>query len=200
MASDVTVTVPAFAPIKLPQRCCYCLAPATTTAPLRVFASGVRVSRTRKTSLKYDLPVPYCERHGAQARRLRRSDRAVAVALFVAMAALLAGFDLAAGRALRELGGLVWLAATVLVMITLALAAVLLYTGGRLLLSRRDPAVAAQRRGGTLGAQATCQAAHRPAAEGEPALLVLRLTFHNDEFAAQTAALHGVAASPAAGA
>jgi hypothetical protein len=198
MASDITIIAPAFAPVRFPERCCYCLAPATTTLPLRVFLSRVRVSRTRTTSIKDRLPLPYCDAHGSLARRLNGYDRVATVVLLALAGALLIGFDLSAGRALREIGGFAWFSALLLAMALLAFGAVVLYTGGRLLLSRREPAIRDHSYRGLLGVRAAFQVARRPTVEWEQPLLAITLTLQNDEFAAQTAALHGVEARPAA--
>jgi hypothetical protein len=115
--------------------------------------------------------------------------------LFIAASLALFGIQLIAGSALRTSGALLWYCATLLMMALLALGAVALYAGGRWLLQRRYPATADHVYRRALGVGTTTRLARRPA-EGEPVVLAITFSFHNDLFATVMAALHGTQARP----
>jgi hypothetical protein len=195
MMSDVTIHAPPYTPVRFPERCCYCLEPASTAVPVTVAARSVRVSRTRKTSIVYAVQLPYCAAHGAQARLLQRYDRRATIILFVAAALALFGIQLAVGGALRAIGPLVWYGTTLLMMVVLAIGAALLYMGGRRLLRRRYPATADHVYRGGLGASTSTRLFRKPK-DDEALLLAITFTFHNAAFADLMAALHNTQARP----
>lgn len=197
MASDVTIYAHPYTPVKFPSRCCYCLEPATTTVPVTVAHRKLRVSRTRTTSITYPLQMPYCATHGAQARRLQQYDRRATIVLIIAAAVTLFVIQLLLGRALRAYGALVWYGATLLMIALLALGVVWLYAIGRWLLKRRYPATADHVYRGGLGVSTATRLARRPA-EGEPVVLAITVTCHNEAFATLLAALHDTQARPTA--
>lgn len=196
MASEVTVESRPHAPVAFPPRCCYCLAPATTTHPVRVQLPKVRTGRYTRARFAFPVAVPYCAAHGADARRFDRFDSLATAGLFAGAIVLLVAFELTAGAALRAMGAAIWWCATVLVMAALGVGGALIYVGLRRMLRRRYPAADAHSYSGTLGVRTASRALPRADPRAELAVAIT-FTFSNDAFAAEMAALHGVEARSA---
>jgi hypothetical protein len=60
MTSQVTIQSHLPEPVALPPLCCYCLEPATTTHPVRVFFAKLSIATHTKLSSHDELPMPYC--------------------------------------------------------------------------------------------------------------------------------------------
>lgn len=196
MASEVTIHSHPYAQIAFPPVCCSCLEPATTTHPLVVRLRKVRTGPHTKVSFSYPLQVPYCAIHGREARFFSRYDQVSTIGLCIACALLVGVFDLTVGGTLRATGPIIWWCSIVLVITLLAIGGVALYIGGRKLLQRRYPAIASHYYTGSLGAKAHAHVTKR-APHTSDLELAITLTFHNDDFARQVAALHKTEARPA---